>query len=178
MLLYIDWLITLSNWLHNCEIGYKLSICMSEEIFWVNWIEAGNWSVDQKKVTFIGKGEHFNYDEIFRVQTGYLRTSNSSSLGLWWQSSLRYFYGVIQMNYEEYWQKTKPKCEEAKIQSKKEIGTWWNLWRKRKQNMWLCHWNSRAQDASHHGAMRLASRHGTYCHRCDEAFWADTLFSI
>lgn len=60
----------------------KLSIYMSKEHFQVDWIEAWNKSVDQKKVTFIGKVKHFNSDEIFSVQTGYLRTNNNSSLGL------------------------------------------------------------------------------------------------
>lgn len=32
------------------------------------------------KTEFIGKGKHFNYDETFNVQTGYLRESKRVNL--------------------------------------------------------------------------------------------------
>lgn len=70
MLLYVDWLITLSNWVHIYEMRDMLSICISKEFFRVNSIKVGNQSVDQKKVTFIVMWFLLgNYDEFGWIMT-------------------------------------------------------------------------------------------------------------
>lgn len=68
----IVWLPYQIEWIKvRWETGWVL-VCL-EEHFWVNWIEVGNISVDHKtirKVSFIDKGRHFNFDKNSSAQIG------------------------------------------------------------------------------------------------------------